>query len=95
MGAHTERRMIDRRKMHYGKETVSLATGGSSGSSAVTFTSAYDVVPGIFVVTPRGAAGTYTYSNESASGFTMRITGETDTDFASDRVMVFFFCHER
>lgn len=93
---HTEREILRGKMFHLGVEDVDVESG--SASQSVTFRTAYEFTPAIFVVPPRGAAGTYSYSGASAGGFTMRITSESIADYgssASRTIPTFFFCHER
>jgi hypothetical protein len=95
MGQHTERSGLLGKRFHYGTELVSLVTNSSAGSTAVTFKSAYTGVPQALIISPRGAAGNYSAGSVSAGGFTVRVTGETDTDYKGKTQRLVFFCHER
>jgi len=92
MGQHTERVIFAGKMFHYGFEVIDL---GSASTVDVTFSTAYNFTPAIYVVTPRGAAGTYSHQNESAGGFQIVVSSETDADFQSKKIPLFFFCHER
>lgn len=80
---------------YYEKTAVTVAS--NDGETAVVFATAFSMDPDVTILTPRGAAGTYQVKAASLSetGFTLEVTGETDTDYDDQIVEVIWFAHEK
>lgn len=91
MATFTRRKGLFGRYYHYDRAVVTV--GAAAGSVSISFFTDYDATPHIFVMKPEGAAGTYSYGNESKGGFSLQVTSETDSDFQNKDVGVFFFSH--
>lgn len=76
-------------------QKVNVTISSNTGSETVTFDVAFGFAPAVAVVTPRGAAGTYSATSVTTTGFTISVTGETDTDFDDNTVPVYVFAHNR
>lgn len=77
---------------HYEKTTVTL-NGSGTGSTAVTFDTAYQNAPVVLVVPPLGASGTWAAGSITTTGFTLSVT--TASDLASETVEVLWIAHEK
>lgn len=78
---------------YYEKSTVAIS--GGAGTLAVTFAQAFEFVPAVYVVKPRGAAGTYAAASVTKTGFTIDVSSETDGDFNGQSVSIIWFAHEK
>lgn len=77
---------------HYEKTTVTL-NGSGTGTTTVTFDTAYQNAPVAVVVPHLGAAGTWEALSITTTGFILTVTGATD--LASQTVEVLWIAHEK
>lgn len=87
-------RTIDGLQYH-GPEKTAVAIASNAASVAVTFDVAYQFTPEVKVIKPRGAAGAYSATSVTKTGFTITVASETDADFDGDTVTVYWFAMER
>ncbi len=77
---------------HYEEAVVSINASGA-GTLAVVFDVAYQNIPVGVVIPLLGGAGTWTLASLTTAGFTLTVSGATDT--ISQDVRVLWFTHQK
>lgn len=88
----TARQGFNGAQFHYELTTVTL-NGSGTGTTTVTFDTAYQNAPVAVVVPHLGAAGTWEALSITTTGFILTVTGATD--LASQTVEVLWIAHEK